>query len=174
VNAHGIGETIPAVTNAAAPAHRTPPPELRPVVTLLLVNLALSALLAILLVVFHTSLVDYQISRMNPPPGTDLEGLRTGLTASLWSRVATVAVIAVVYTFIIRSLRRGRRRSWIRIMILSVVSLAAIVYLIVSGQYPVWVRVEQIVQAVVLVALLWAATRPAVRAHFPKAAAATA
>lgn len=171
MNGSGNAATIPAVTNDDAPAHRTPPPELRPVVTLLLVNLALSAVLAVLLVAFHTSLVDYQISRMDIPPGADVEGLRTGLTASLWSRVATVAVIAVVYTFIIRSLRRGRRRSWIRIMILSVVSLAGIAYLILSGQYPAWVRIEQVVQAVVLVALLWAATRPGVRAHFPKAAA---
>ncbi len=159
------------MSNAAPPEYRTPPRELRPVVTLLLVNLALSALLAVLLLIFHTSLVDYQISRMNVPPGADVEGLRTGLTASLWSRVATVAVIAIVYSFIIRSLRRGRRRSWIRIMILSVVSLAGIAYLIFSGQYPAWVRVEQVVQALVLVALLWAATRPGVRAHFPKAAA---
>jgi hypothetical protein len=37
----------------------TPPPELRRVTTLLLVNLALSAVLAVLFAAFHDTLLDY-------------------------------------------------------------------------------------------------------------------
>ena len=40
-----------------------------------------------------------------------------------------------------------------------------------SGQYPAWVDVEQVVQAVVLLAILWTVTRPAVRRHFAPTAA---
>jgi len=54
------------------------------------------------------------------------------------------------------------------VLIISVVSLLGIAYLLYSGQYPAWVDVEQGVQALVLIALLWAVTRPAVRAHFAK------
>ena len=157
------------MVNSEARPHRAPPPELRRVVALLLANLGLSALLAVLFVVFHTSLVDYQIAHLNLPPDADVAAVRTGLAAGLWTRAITVVIIAVVYVFVIRSLRRGRRRSWFRVLILSVVSLAGIVYLVSSGQYPAWVLVEQAVQALVLLALLWAATRPGVRAHFTAA-----
>lgn len=146
------------------------PAQLQHVITLLLVNLALSAVLAILFVVFHTSLIDYQLAHLGLPAGADVEGVRAGLSAGLWSRAAAVVIIGVVYSVLIRRLREGRRRAYLRVLVVSVVSLAGIVYLLLSGQYPGWVRVEQVVQAVVLVGLLWATTRPVVRAHFARRA----
>ena len=142
------------------PAH---PAELRRVIALLLVNLGLTALLAVLCLVFRTSLIDYQVQRMGLP---DTGSVRSGLSAGVWSRVGVVAVIGVVYAFLIPRLRLGRRRAYIRVLVLSVVSLAGIAYTLVTAQYPAWVDVEQVVQALVVLALLWAATRPAVRRHF--------
>jgi bacteriorhodopsin len=153
---------------------RTAPPELRRVTTLLLVNLGLSALLAVAFLVFHRSLLDYQVAHMNLAPGTDVDAVRDGLSASLWSRVGGVVVIGLVYTVLLRRVRAGQRRAFFRILILSVVSLAGIAYLLSTGQYPVWVDVEQGIQAAVLLGLLWAVTRPAVRAHFRPASAAPA
>ena len=140
------------------PAH---PSELRRVIALLLVNLGLTALLAVLSVIFRTSLVDYQLQRMGLP---DTESVRSGLSVGIWSRVGVVAIVGVVYAFLIPRLRLGRRRAYV--LVLSVVSLAGIAYALTSGQYPVWIDVEQVVQALVVLTLLWAATRPAVRRHF--------
>ncbi|GAA1879411.1 hypothetical protein GCM10009836_70990 [Pseudonocardia ailaonensis] len=143
-----------------------PPRELQRVITLLLVNLGLSTILALLFLVFHNALLDHQMAHLGLPAGADVEGVRAGLSAGLWSRVAGVVIIGIVYVFLLRRIREGRRRAYIRVLIISVVSLAGIAYLMTSGQYPVWVDVEQAIQAVVLIALLWAVTRPAVRAHF--------
>lgn len=139
------------------------PSELRRVIALLLVNLELTAVLAILSVIFRTSLVDYQIQRMGLP---DTESVRSGLDIGIWSRVGVVAIVGVVYAFLIPRLRLGRRRAYVRVLVLSVVSLAGIAYALVSGRYPVWIDVEQVVQAVVLLSILWAVTRPVVRRHF--------
>ncbi|GEL27073.1 hypothetical protein PSU4_60270 [Pseudonocardia sulfidoxydans NBRC 16205] len=144
------------------------PAQLRHVITLLLANLALSAVLAILFVAFHASLIDYQLAHLGLSAGVDVDGVRAGLSVGLWSRAVAVVIIGVVYSFLIRRLREGRRRAYLRVLVLSVVSLAGIAYLLVSYQYPAWVRVEQVIQAVVLIALLWATTRPAVRAHFAR------
>ncbi|MFC4947260.1 hypothetical protein [Pseudonocardia sp. GCM10023141] len=144
----------------------TVPAELNRVITLLLTNLGLSAVLAALFAIFHNTLLDHQMGRLAPAPGTDVDAVRTGLSVGLWSRVITVLVVAVVYVFLIRQLRAGKRRAFVRVLILSVASLAGIAYLALSGQYPWWVVIEQIVQALVLVALLWAVTRPVVRGHF--------
>lgn len=144
------------------------PGALRRVITLLLINLGLSAVLAILFAVFHTSLLDYQISRLGLPPSADIASVRAGLSAGLWTRAAAVVIIGVAYVFLVRRLRMGRRRAYLRVLVISVVSLAGIGYLATSGQYPSWVLAEQVVQGVVLLGLLWAATRPAVRRHFAK------
>lgn len=148
-------------------SEKTAPPELRRVTTLLLVNLGLSALLALLFLLFHNALLDYQLA--HSPAGTPREALAIGL----WSRAGGVVVIGLVYVVLLRRVRAGHRRAFFRVLILSVVSLAAIAYLLSTGQYPWWVDVEQAVQAVVLLALLWAVTRPAVRAHFAAPPAAT-
>lgn len=79
-----------------------------------------------------------------------------------------VVVVGVVCAFLVRGLRQGRRRAWFRLLAVSTVGPVGILAVLATGQYPMWVDVEQVVQAGVLVALLWAATRPAVRAHFAR------
>ncbi|MEV0163861.1 hypothetical protein [Nonomuraea fuscirosea] len=41
----------------------------------------------------------------------------------------------------------------------------AVLTLLPDTPYPMWVRVEQAIQGVVLIALAWTLTRPAVRTH---------
>ncbi|GAA3108386.1 hypothetical protein GCM10010464_84100 [Pseudonocardia yunnanensis] len=161
---HGRDATITPMTVPTA----TPPPELRRVIALLLVNLGLSAVLAVLFAAFHDTLLDYQVAHMALPASADGAAVRASLSAGLWSRAFAVIIVGVVYVFLIRRLRRGVRRAYFRVLVLSVVSLAGIVYLATSGQYPSWVLVEQVIQALVLLALLWAVTRPAVRGHFSR------
>jgi hypothetical protein len=143
----------------------TAPAQVHRVVRLLQVNLGLSALLALLFAVFHQQLLDFQVARLGGPVP---DGVREGLSAGLWSRVATVAIIAIVYFFLIRRLRAGHRRAYIRVLVLSVASLLGVAYLALSGQYPIWVDAEQVVQGLVLLTLLWAVTRPQVRSYFAK------
>jgi hypothetical protein len=121
---------------------------------------------AVLFAAFHDTLLDYQVAHLALPASADGAAVRASLSAGLWSRAFAVIIVGVVYVFLIRRLRRGVRRAYFRVLVL--VSLAGIVYLATSGQYPSWVIVEQVVQALVLLALLWAVTRPAVRSHFSR------
>lgn len=66
------------------------------------------------------------------------------------------------------SLRAGKRRAYIRMILICVAGLAGILYLIAAGHYPAWMRVEQVLQGVVLAALLIAITRKPVRDRFAK------
>jgi hypothetical protein len=63
-------------------------------------------------------------------------------------------------------LHLGRRRTYVRVLLIGVLGCAGAIYLVVSAQFPVWMRIGQIAQAVVLLALLFAVTRRDVRAHF--------
>ena len=146
--------------------------ELRRVIVLLLVNLGFSLVLTVLMLVFRNQLVNYQLGHLNLPPGTDLAAVRVQLRGQVWSRSVGVLVVTVVYALLIRRLLAGKRRAYLRVIWISVAGLLGIVFLVVAGQYPVWMRVEQTAQAVVLASLLWAVTRPAVRARFPKPSAA--
>ena len=148
--------------------------ELRRVIVLLLVNLGFSLVLTVLMFVFRNDLVNYQLGHLSLPPGTDLATVRVQLRSQIWSRSVGVLVVTVVYALLIRRLLAGKRRAYLRVIWISVAGLLGIVFLIVSAQYPVWMRVEQVAQAVVLASLLWAVTRPAVRARFRKPATAAA
>ena len=80
---------------------------------------------------------------------------------SLWGRLAGSVVVSAVYVWRAFSLRRGSRGAYIRLYYIAIIGLIGIAYLIfVSTQYPVWMRVEQILQAVVLVGLLIAVAAP--------------
>lgn len=143
------------------------PPELRTVVTLLLTNLGLSAVIAALLLVFRQALLDYQLDRM-AVPAADRAATAAGLESGTWSRVIGWSWSASCARSSCAACGRGRRRAWFRLLAVSTVGLVGILAVLATGQYPMWVDVEQVVQAGVLVALLWAATRPAVRAHFAR------
>ena len=141
---------------------------LRLVITLMFVNLGLSVVLTVLLLIFHTSIVNYEFARTHVPPGTDPATVRHTLQAALWGRLAGVVIVSALYVWRSFSLRAGKRRAYIRLIWICVAGLAGIIYLIAGAQYPAWMRVEQVLQGIVLIALLIAVTRKPVRDRFAK------
>jgi uncharacterized membrane protein len=141
---------------------------LRLVITLMFVNLGLSVVLTLLLLIFHTSIVNYEFAHTHVAAGSDPATVRHALQAALWGRLAGVVIVSVLYVWRSFSLRAGKRRAYIRLIWICAVGLAGIVYLIAAAQYPAWMRVEQVLQGIVLIALLIAVTRKPVRDRFAK------
>jgi uncharacterized membrane protein len=152
----------------AGPAKQPMDSALRLVITLMFVNLGLSVLLTLLLLVFHTSIIDYEVAHTHVPAGTDPAAYRNSLQAALWGRLAGVVIVSALYVWRSFSLRAGKRRAYIRLIWICAVGLAGIVYLIAAAHYPAWMRVEQVLQGIVLIALLFAVTRKPVRDRFAK------
>lgn len=161
-------QPAPPVVLPPDPAQQPMDSALRLVITLMFVNLGLSVVLTILLLIFHNSIVDYELARTTIPPGVDTATIRTSLQGALWGRLAGVVLVSALYIWRSFALRRGRRRAYLRLIWICVIGLLGIIYLIVAAQYPVWMRVEQVLQGVVLIALLIAVTRKPVRDRFAK------
>jgi hypothetical protein len=142
---------------------------LRLVLLLMFVNLGLSLITTALVLIFHNSVIDYQLAHMNLGPNVSVEATRQILMTSLWSRLVGSVIVSAVYIWRAFALRRGSRGAYLRLYYIAIIGLVGIAYLIfVSTQYPVWMRVEQVLQALVLVGLLIAVSRPAVRDRFAK------
>jgi hypothetical protein len=141
------------------------PRALRPVVGLLLVNLALSIVLTVLVALLRHSLVTFQLDARHVTDPAVRQQLRSAYTASIVSRGVSNIVLSVVYTFLVRALLRGRRWAYRRVLWLSGAGIIALLALQLTP-YPWWMRTEQLVQAAVLATLLFFVTRPEVRAHF--------
>ncbi|UQX89683.1 hypothetical protein M6D93_06695 [Jatrophihabitans telluris] len=153
---------------------RPAPAALHRVVQLLLLNLALSIALTVVVLLLRHSVVDYQVAhahlRRNSPlsPDEQRRTLRDAATIAIYSRLVGNVVVATVYFYLVRSLRRGRRRAYRRVLVLSIAGIASLA-LLWTQPYPSWMRIEQLGQGLVLVAILYQVTRPDVRAYFPKA-----
>jgi hypothetical protein len=148
------------------PAARPPAPrELRPVVALLLTNLGLSVLLTITVLVARHSVVAYQLDHRHVTYPAERDVLRRSYTAGIYGRIFGNVVLSVVYAFLLRALFRGRRWAYRRVILLGAIGILGLV-LVQLTPYPAWMRAEQLVQALVLAALLWFVLRPQVRAHF--------
>lgn len=153
----------------APPAPQPMDSALRLVIILMFVNLGLSVLTTIVVLILHNSVIDYQIAHTPLGPNVNMVQLRTALQGALWGRLAGNVIVSVFYVWRSFALRRGSRYAYVRTYYIAIVGLLALVYLfVVSNQYPVWMRVEQVLQALVLLALLIAVSRPAVRARFAK------
>jgi hypothetical protein len=142
---------------------------LKPVVTVLYVNLAISILLAALTFVFKSNILDYQVANLanhgGATPG-DVAASRAVLADVLWIRPVSVLVISVIYVRLAGRLHLGRRRTYVRVLIIAVAGFLGLAYLVASAQFPMWMRVGQIIQALVLLGLLFVVTRREVRGHF--------
>lgn len=144
---------------------------LRLVIGLMFVNLGLSIVLTILMLIFHKSLLDYEFAHTKLPPNADpatIATIKNTLQSAMWGRLVGVLLVSALYVWRAFSLRAGKRRAYLRLIWICVIGLLGIVYLIVGAQYPIWMRVEQIIQGVVLIALLLAVTRKPVRDRFAK------
>ena len=167
--------TYSAYPPAPPPPPWTPPPDygqgvalprpaaLRPVVTLLLTNLALSIALTVAVLLARHSVIDYQLDHRHVPAELRAE-LRSAYEQAIWSRVLGNLIASIVYTFLVRALLHGRRWAYRRVIWLSVAGLIGLGLLFLTP-YPAWVRVEQVLQMGVLAALLYFVTRPDVRAY---------
>ncbi|GAA1950230.1 hypothetical protein [Amycolatopsis minnesotensis] len=148
-----------------------PSTTLKPVIRLLYVNLGLSVLLAALTFVFQNDVLDYQVLTMpGVPHGTaaEIAASRSSLESVLWLRPVSVLVIAIVYLRLAARLHLGRRSTYLRVLVIAIAGFAGLVYLVLSAQFPLWMRGIQVVQAIVLLGLLAAVLRPEVRSHFAK------
>lgn len=89
-----------------------------------------------------------------------------GTEAAVWIRAGMVGLGALLYVWLAGRLRRGSRRAYLRIRALAVLGVLGVGYLLVSGQYPPWLRVVQGLQIAALLTLFALTLR--VRGHFPK------
>jgi MFS family permease len=149
---------------AAAPPE---PSELRAIVVLLVVNLALSLILTVVTIIARHSIVDYQLDHRHITDPATRETLRHSYVGTIISRVIGNIVVSVVYAFLVRALFRGRRWAYRRVIWLAAAGIVGLLVIQISP-YPPWMRVEQLVQAAVLGGLLYFVTRPPVRAYFAK------
>jgi hypothetical protein len=141
------------------------PRELRPVVVLLVLNLVVSIVLTIATLLTRHSIVTYQLDHRHITDPAQRQTLRDSYTAGIVTRAVANVVVSVVYAFLVRALFRGRRWAYRRVILIGAVGILGLVILQFSP-YPTWMRVEQLLQALILAALLWFVLRPGVRAHF--------
>ncbi len=152
-------------TGSSQPGAADPPRELRPVIALLATNLVLSIALTVATVAARHSIVNYQLDHRHITDPAVRETLRRSYTYSIVGRVVGNIIVSVVYVFLVRALLRGRRWAYRRVIWLGVAGIVALLVLQLTP-YPAWMHVEQLVQAVVLAALVYCVLRPPVRAHF--------
>jgi len=137
------------------------------VIWLLAANLGLSILLTIAVFILSDSVIDYQVSHAGVTDPRSLELLRTSASFGIWGRVFGNVVASVWYVFLARALLRGKRWGYRRVIWLSAAGIVSLVFLWTTP-YPTWIRVEQVLQAGLLLAILYRVTRPEVRAYFAK------
>jgi hypothetical protein len=161
--------SAPPPPEAFEPASPPPPAALKPVVVLLIANLVVSIALTIAVFATRKSLINYQLDHRHITDPAQRSLLRSTYSYGIWARAAGNIIASVVYVFLVRSLIRGRRSAYRRVVMLGILGIVALL-LVWTTPYPTWMRVEQIGQALILAALLYFVTRPEVRSHFPKGA----
>ncbi|WIM98890.1 hypothetical protein ACTOB_002510 [Actinoplanes oblitus] len=135
----------------------------RAVVTLVIANLAVSLLFAVLTLAGHDTVLAYQ---QRHHPGAD----PAALARTLWSRPVTVFCVALLYVRIVRQLRAGTARALRRVRIVALLGLGGLGWLLVSAEYPAWLRVVEAVQVLLLAALAVTTNLRTVRSAFDAAA----
>jgi hypothetical protein len=159
--------SAPPPPEAAQAVFPVPPPALRPVVVLLLINLGLSIVLTVAVLILRHSVVNYQLDARHITDPEQRSILRDTYSVAIWTRVIGNVVASIVYAFLVRALLRGRRWAYRRVVLLGIIGIVGLIY-IQFTPYPVWMRAEQALQAVVLAGLLYFVLRPDVRSHFAK------
>lgn len=138
---------------------------LKPVVRLLYVNLGISVVLAVLTFLLKSSVLDYQVRHLAE---LGRPASRSALGSVLWIRPVSVLVISIIYIRLAARLKTGRRRTWVRVLVIAVAGFLGLAYLVATAEFPLWMRIGQVAQGLVLLGLLYAATTKDVRTHFTK------
>jgi hypothetical protein len=165
-----------AFLTSPQPTARTDPEAeaaLRPVLVLMFVNLGLSVLTTVITLILHDSVLSYELAHSPAaahatPAQSALE--RHALQSALWVKLGATVLVSAFYIWRAYALRRGSRGAYLRLYYICVAGLIGVAYLLFTSQYPVWMRVEQGLQAVVLAGLLIAVSRGPVRRRFSRRA----
>ncbi len=91
------------------------------------------------------------------------------ITIYLWGRVVTELILGIAFFLFVFLWRRGKFWGYLRMLMTSALALvSALSVVILVGEYPWWLRLEQAVQALIPVALLILLSRPVIRQQFTK------
>jgi magnesium-transporting ATPase (P-type) len=171
-------QSEPGQFTSAPPVQLPPDPgaqpvdtALRRVILLMFINLGLSVVTTVVTLLLHTSVLNYQFAHARIPANAtpaQIDAIHQALQTALWSKLVATVLVAALYIWRAYALRRGSRGAYLRLYYICVAGIIGIGYLILAGQYPIWMRVEQGLQAVVLIALLIAVSRKEVRYRFAK------
>lgn len=162
--------TAPPVQLPPDPGAQPVDSALRLVIVLMFANLGLSVITTIITLILRNSVLSYELAHTITPdmdPQT-VDAIRSTLQSSLWIKLGSTVLLAALYVWRAYSLRRGNRRAYIRLYWIGGAGLIAVLSLLLNGQYPVWMRVEQVLQGLVLISLLFAVSRKPVRDRFAK------
>lgn len=87
----------------------------------------------------------------------------------VWGRVITEVILGAAFFLFTFLWRRGKFWGYLRMLMTSCLALVSTLSVVVlAGDYSWWLRAEQAIQAVVVVALLYVLTRSVIRRQFAK------
>ncbi|BCY07653.1 hypothetical protein [Actinoplanes sp. L3-i22] len=129
------------------------------VVALLVTNLAVSVIVALTTLLLHGPILAYQHEHH---PSADL----AALSRTLWTRPLPILLVAALYIRFVRQLLRGDPRALRRVRIVSAAGLLGVAWLLLSAEYPVWLRIAEGVQLLLLAALVITVNLRTVRSAF--------
>ncbi|GAA2871891.1 hypothetical protein Acy02nite_30270 [Actinoplanes cyaneus] len=129
------------------------------VVALLVTNLAVSVLFALITLLLHDPILAYQ-------HGHDPSADPAALSRTLWTRPLPILGVAMLYARFVRQLLAGDPRALRRVRIVSAAGLIGVGWLLLSGEYPAWLRIVEGVQLLLLAALVITVNLRAVRSAF--------
>lgn len=153
------------ITTATQSTQDQKEPQLRRLITAMLVNLGAGLVVAAAIFLAHDQIVAAQLAEAHPAPDA-LASTRDSLSVTLWTRPSPAIAVALLYPLFIRRLRQHQRRGYRRVLIVGVLQLAALAWYTTGADYPLWLRLLQGAQAVIVLGVLWTATRPDLRALF--------
>jgi len=85
----------------------------------------------------------------------------------VWGRAVTEIVLGLAYILFAYLWRRGKFWGYLRMLMTSALALLSTLSVVfLAGSYPWWLRLEQAVQVIAVLLLLYLLTRPSVRARF--------
>lgn len=91
------------------------------------------------------------------------------INSTVWGRAIAEVMIAAAYFFYAYLWRKGKFWGYWRLLSTSGLGALSIISIVVlPGEYPLWIRVEQVFHGVVLGLIVWLLLRPMVRRHFAK------
>jgi hypothetical protein len=138
-------------------------PQLERLIRVMLVNLAVGLVVAAVTLICHNQILDYQLAALSPG---DRSAALGGLSTQLWTRPGPSVAVGLLYPLFIRRLRQHQRRGYRRVLIVSVLQIASLLWYVIGGSYPWWLHALQVVQLLAVGTVLFMATRRPVRALF--------